>query len=406
MKASAHAARRNLEPVSLPRPIRAAFVSHNSHMIMGGQRSMVALIEHLDRAVVHPLAIVPEPGELADRLRALDCPVAHVPLQKIKPRAAAAVWRSIRIVRALLARERVDIVAPDAARDAFTCGLARLGTPTRMVWFVRLTSRNALDPINQFLAHGMIGDSDDTKRRFWSLPAIQDRHRTILGGVDLRLFRPAEDRAALRARLGVPADRVVALYAGQVREQKGVLDIVDAVARLAREAPSAPLPLLIVAGTPVGDGIRERIEARIAAARIGDHVRLLPHQPNIHEWMQAADLFVSGSHQHTEGMSRVLYEAMACGAAVIATDIPGNRDALTPETGILVPEKSPERIAAALHDLAADPTRRAALREHGIQHVRATFDIRQHARSVERCFADVLRGAGHGRRAVRPSRDG
>jgi len=401
-----HAPPRTRDPELLPPPIRVAFVSHNSHTIMGGQRSMVALIEHLDRTVVRPLAIVPEPGELTDRLRGLDCPVTHVPLQKIKPRTAPAVWRSIRIVRALLARERVDIVAPDAARDAFTCGLARLGTPTRMVWFVRLTSRNTLDSINQFLAHGMIGDSDDTKRRFWNLPGIQARHRTILGGVDLRLFRPAEDRAALRTRLGLPADRVVALYAGQVREQKGVLDIVDAMVWLTRESPSTPPPLLIVAGTPVGDGILERIEARIAVARLRNHVRILPHQPNIHEWMQAADLFVSGSHRHTEGMSRVLYEAMACGAPVIATDIPGNRDALTSETGILVPEKSPQRIAAALHDLAADPARRAALREHGIRHARAIFDIRKHARGVEQCFEDVLRHSRLGGAAGRPSGDG
>ncbi len=405
MRAPAPGARPLLDPVTLP-PIRVAFVSHNSHMIMGGQRSMVALIEHLDRTVVRPLAIVPEPGELADRLRALDCPVTHVPLQKIKLRTTAAVWRSIRIVRALLAREQVDIVAPDAARDALTCGLARLGTPTRMVWFVRLTARDPLDAINQFLAHGMIGDSDATKRRFWNLPSIQARHRTIVGGVDLRLFRPAADRAALRARLGLPADRIVVLYAGQVREQKGVLDVVDAVARLARESPAAPLPFLVVAGTPVGTDILDRIAARVAQTRLRDHVRVVPHQPNIHEWMQAADLFVSGSHQHTEGMSRVLYEAMACGAAVIATDIAGNRDALTPETGILVPEKSPERIAAALHDLATDPMRRAALREHGLRHVRATFDIREHARRVERCFADVLRHSGHRRAAVRPSWDG
>ncbi len=386
-----------------PPPIRVAFVSHNSHMIMGGQRSMVALIEHLDRSVVEPLGIVPHPGELADRLRSLDCPVVHVPLQKIKPRTAAAVWRSIRVVRRLLAERRVDIVAPDAARDAFTCGLARLGTPSRMVWFVRLTSRDPLDSINQFLADGIIGCSADTRRRFWRVPAIRAKHRTILEGADPRVYRPAEDRAALRARLGLPADAVVVLYAGQVRAQKGVLDILDATALLKRDLPPARMPLLLVIGTPVGHDILDRIHARIAAGGIGAHVRILPHQPSAHEWMQAADILVSGSHQHTEGLSRVLYEAMGCGAAVIATDIAGNRDALTPETGILVPERSPPAIARALGALLDDPARRAALGAQGVRRMREVFDIRQHARGVERYLLEVLRRRAA---AVRPSPTG
>jgi glycosyltransferase involved in cell wall biosynthesis len=377
-----------------------AFVSHNSHMIMGGQRSMVALIEHLDRTVVAPLAIVPEPGELADRLRALDCPVTHVPLQKIKPRTAAAVWRSIGILRAVFAEQRVDIVAPDAARDAFTCGLARVGTPTRMVWFVRLTSRDPLDVINQFLADGIIGCSADTRRRLWRVRPIRKKHRTILEGADPRVFRPAADRPALRARLGLPGDRVVLLYAGQVRAQKGVLDIVDALALLGRDLPAERMPLLLVIGTPVERDILARIDERIAAGGVAAHVQVLPHQSGVHEWMQAADILVSGSHQHTEGLSRVLYEAMGCGSAVIATDIAGNRDALTPETGILVPEKSPAAIARAVRVLLDDPARRAALGARGVRRMRDVFDIRQHARGVERYFREVLRGPTA---AVRPS---
>ena len=70
-------------------PVRVAFVSHYSHLRMGGQRSMALLIEHLDRRVVTPLAICPEPGELANHLARLDCPVMHVPLQPIKPRTSS-----------------------------------------------------------------------------------------------------------------------------------------------------------------------------------------------------------------------------------------------------------------------------------------------------------------------------
>lgn len=368
-------------------PLHVAFVSHNDHLRMGGQRSMALLIEHLDRSRIRPLAIVPRAGELSRHLEGLDCPVAYVALHKIKPRTLPGVWRSIRALRRLFAERRVDVVIPDAARDALVCGLAKLGTRTKMIWFMRLTSRDTLDRINQALADAMMGDSDDTKRRL--SPRARARHRTIVGGVDPKVFRPVPDRSPLRQRLGLPEERFVLLYAGQIREQKGVLDILDGMALLARELPPARVPLLVVAGTPVGTGIMDQIGERVAAAGLGDHVRVLPQQQNIHEWMQAADAFVSGSHEHTEGMSRVLYEAMACGAAVIGTDVAGNRDALTPESGILVPQKSPAEIARAVRRLVEDPERRAAYQTAGVRRARESFDIARHAREVERFCLEV-----------------
>src|SRR5947207_2731853 len=220
---------------------------------MGGQRSMALLIEHLDRRVIAPLAICPGPGALTDHLTALDCPVFHVPLHPIKPRTLPRVWRAARRIRTLLRERAIDFLAPDAPRDALTCGLAKLGTSTKLVWLVRMTARDPLDPILERLADGLIGDSDATRERF------------------------------SRTRL------------------------------------------------------------------------------------------VSGSHQDTEGMSRVLYEGMACGAVPVATDIRGNRDAVTPDTGLLVPERSPADLARALTLLLAHPQRLAELRAAGAQRVQNAF---------------------------------
>jgi glycosyltransferase involved in cell wall biosynthesis len=113
----------------------------------------------------------------------------------------------------------------------------------------------------------------------------------------------------------------------------------------------------------------------------------------VERWMQAADILVSGSHEDTEGMSRVLYEAMACGAVPVATDIRGNRDAITPQSGVLVPEHDPGAIAAAVQALQADAPRRAALSAAGVRRARERFDIRLHARAVEAFYRAVLSGS-------------
>jgi len=372
-------------------PIHAAFVSHHPHLRMGGQRSMALLIEHLDRRVVEPLAICPGPGELTDHLHALGCPVVHIPLHHIKPRTLLAVWKSSRRVRALLRERAIDIIAPDAPRDALTCGLAKLGTRTKMVWFVRLTARHNLDPILERLADGMIGVSDATRLRFSASRRVSTRYRIIFDGVDLRQFQPAEDRAALRRALNLPVERFVLLFVGQVKEGKGVLDIVDAMAQLVAANRPGPRPLLLVIGTPTPPAILDEIARRTRAHKIASDVRVLPQQSGIHRWIQAADVLVSGSHQDTEGLSRVLFEAMACGTVPVATDIRGNRDALSPETGILVPERAPAAIARAVEDLmGASPERLATMRAAGLRRARETFDIRLHARGVEAFYRDIL----------------
>lgn len=372
-------------------PLRVAFVSHHPHMQMGGQRSMALLIEHLDRRLVEPLAICPGPGELTDYLTALGCPVVHIPLHHIKPRTLPAVWRSSRRIRALLAERAIDIIAPDAPRDALACGLAKLGTQTKMVWFVRMTAGHNLDPIVERLADGFIGDSDGVRRRFSKSARVSARYRTIVGGVDLQRFRPADDRAALRRALGLPQDRFILLFVGQVKQAKGVLDIVDALGLLRAAPPPGPRPLLVVVGSPDPPAILSEIAERARAHGVSDDLRVLPQQPEIWRWMQAADVLVSGSHQDTEGMSRVLYEAMACGAVPVATDIRGNRDALTPETGVLVPERSPADIASAVTRLMTHPDELAARAARGPARARERFDIRQHARDVTSFYLELVR---------------
>ena len=374
-------------------PLRVAFVSHHSHLRMGGQRSMALLIEHLDRRRLEPLVICPGPGELADRLEAIDCRVVHIPLYHVKPRTLRRIWASSRRIRAVLRDRAIDIIAPDAARDALTCGLAKLGTATKMVWFVRLTAKYPLDPLLERLADGLIGVSNDTRRRFRPCRRVAAKYRTILDGADLRLFRPPADRRALRRRLALPVDRPVLIFVGQVKETKGVLDIVDAMAALRREAENAEMPLLLVIGTPSPPEIVGQIGQRAADGGVAGDVQVLPQQRDIHEWMQAADLLISGSHEDTEGLSRVLYEAMACGTVPVATDIRGNRDALTAATGVLVPERTPLEMARAIRFLLDDPIRRARMGAAGIARARDLFDIQRHARQVEEFYADVVERA-------------
>jgi len=355
---------------------------------------MALLIEHLDRQLVEPLAICPEPGELTDHLRALNCPVIHIPLYHIKPRTLRSVWRSSRAIRQVLRQRSVDIIAPDASRDAVTCGLAKLGTPTKMVWFIYQTGHHRLDPLLERVADGMIGESSDAGRRFSAGARRRGKYTVIHGGSDLRLFTPpaGDDRRAARAALqaGLPEDRRLLLFVGQIKGAKGVLDIVDSLSLLRRELPRDRMPFLLIVGTPDPPEILDEITRRAAAGGVASDIRVLPQQQHIERWIQAADLLMSGSHQDTEGMSRVLHEAMACGTVPIGTNIRGNREALTPETGILVPERAPAELARAVIELLSDPARLARMRAAAVQRAHDLFDVRSYADNVTRFYLKVL----------------
>lgn len=379
------------------KPLSVAFVSHYPHLRMGGQRSMALLIEHIDRRVIEPMAICPGPGDLTDHLQALGCAVVHIPLHPIKPRTLGAVWTSVQRIRALLRERAIDIIAPDSPRDALTCGIAKLGTSTKLVWFVQVTGHDRLDPILERLADGIIGVCDAARQRFSTTPRVGARYRTILGGADLSRFNLPRDRGALRRELGLPTDRAVLVFVGQVTEAKGILDIVEAFGLL----PEAR-PLLVIIGTPHPPEIAREIEARARAAGAWEGIRMLGQREDVYRWMQAADLLVSGSHEDTEGMSRVLFEAMACGVVPVATDIRGNREALTPDTAVLVPERSPAELGRAVMTLLGHPERLSTMRSAGVRRARETFDIKQHARRVEAfCMAVVGRGGRGNERAER-----
>ena len=73
--------------------------------------------------------------------------------------------------------------------------------------------------------------------------------------------------------------------------------------------------------------------------------------------VRAADVVVVPSRY--DGMALVLLEAMACGAAIVATQVPGS--SALGDAGEIVPVEDPRALAEAVDRLLADPDRRRSL---------------------------------------------
>jgi glycosyltransferase involved in cell wall biosynthesis len=110
----------------------------------------------------------------------------------------------------------------------------------------------------------------------------------------------------------------------------------------------------------VGDG-PQRPSLENLAARLGvaSSTRFLGHLDGARDWLAAFDVYVNSSV--SEGVSLTILEAMAAGLPVIATRVGGTPEVVDATCGRLVPPKDPAGLAAALVELALDPTLRRDL---------------------------------------------
>ena len=244
------------------------------------------------------------------------------------PDGVAAVWLG----------RRLGVPVVLTARGSDVTQIAQMPGPGRMV-SAAVRAAAAVITVSAALRDGVI-----------ALGAVPERVTVLRNGVDLQAFRPPTDRVAARAALGLTRPALISV--GHLIPRKGHDLTVRAMALL----PEWELVIL-------GEGPeRPALEALIRTLGVQDRVRLLGARPHgqLAACYGAADLMVLASSR--EGWANVLLESMACGTAVVASDIPGNPEVVgCRDAGVIVP-RSAEGIAAGVRDLWAAMPARAATR--------------------------------------------
>jgi starch synthase len=129
--------------------------------------------------------------------------------------------------------------------------------------------------------------------------------------------------------------------------------------------------------------------ASLTATRQGVHLisGMLP-KPEVIQLLSHARVFCCPSVYEPLGI--VNLEAMACGAAVVASRVGGIPEVVADgETGLLVPPDDPPALAAALNELLADPTRAAQLGAAGRKRAVAEFGWPQIAAQTAELYREL-----------------
>jgi len=200
-----------------------------------------------------------------------------------------------------------------------------------------------------------------------------ERIEVLRNGVDLQLFRPV-DRDAARRTLGF--SRTTLLSVGLLIPRKGH----DLVIQALRHLPEMDLIV-------IGDGPeRGSLGSLARQSGAGDRVRFVGAlaQDELRSYYGAADALVLASSR--EGWANVLLESMACGTPVVASEAGGSPEVVAaPEAGVLMAERTPHAVAAAVRRLFADCPDRAATRRYAEK-----FSWEETTRGQLRLFESVL----------------
>lgn len=207
-------------------------------------------------------------------------------------------------------------------------------------------------------------------------------------GVDTEAFTP-DGPVADRSR----RPRLVVL--GRLVRRKGVDEVIEAL----RRVPGAEL---VVAGgsTRVDDPDAQRLRDLAAASGVADRVRLIGpvSRSRVPALLRSADAVVCVPWYEPFGI--VPLEAMACGRPVVASAVGGFQDTVVDQvTGLLVPPRRPDLLAAALRGLLGSPTRGTAFGIAGRDRVLARYGWDRVAAATASVYADVV-GAQTGRGTV------
>lgn len=362
--------------------------------IGGSQRQLAHLLAGMDRDRWQPeLAYFREHSFLVDALVQAGIPVHHLPKRgRLDPRfliAYAALLRrgDYALVHAFsLTAELWTVLAARASgRHPVLIASERNQYLDKPAWYWRL-KRFILGHCAAAIANSKAGAL--ATAGYTGLPV--SRFDTVVNGVDHMPPIAPDDREALRRRLGVPADRVLGLFAGRLVAQKNLDCLVAALATLAPEQR----PWIALAGH---GPLRRQLEQLARAAGVAADMHFLGECSDTVRLMQAADFLVLPSR--FEGQSNALLEAMAAGCPVIASAVGGTPELVQDgRTGLLFAPGSVAALSACMARLCADPALRARLSGQAREHVARAHAVPTMVAATtavyERCLLHRAAGTG------------
>ncbi len=222
--------------------------------------------------------------------------------------------------------------------------------------------------------------------------AEADKFVTIYSGMDVQPFIDSgQHREQTRRRLGFSAEHIVVGKIARLFELKGHEFVIAA----ARDIVDANRNVRFLF---VGDGVfRQRLEQQIRESGLEAHFVFtgLVDPSEIPALIGAMDLLVHASLR--EGLARALPQALLAGKPAVSFDIDGAREVVIDgETGRLLAAKDCSGLAAAIGELANNPSLRQTMGEQGQRRFAEQFSHQHMSQTIRDLYESILSANGEG----------
>ena len=349
----------------------------------GGQE--IRILEETGRLLArgHRVLIACQPQSrilVEARKKGLECQAVRM-RGSFDPLAMGALRRIIR-------QDKIDIVHTHSSIDSWLAlGAKFLGFPVVRSRHVSIPVHK--DPVRTFVYRhisDVIITSGETIRQMVlaSTGVSPEKVVSIPAGVDLQKFRPDNSGESVRAEFGIGPSAPLVGMVGMLRGSKGHEFFVRAAEKVLVKAPEARFLV-------VGDGSRrEGVTRLVRELGLQQKVILTGYRKDIPEVMAALDILVLASVR-TEATSQVIPQAYATGKPVVATQVGGVAEVVTPgATGVLVPPRDVGALAQGVLTLLEDSDLARRMGEAGRKFAEQHLSIEKMMAATEAVYRNLL----------------
>lgn len=351
----------------------------------GSERQCAETARALDRSLFEPhVAAMRDTGLRAEELRAVAVPVTCFPVRSF---GNLSLLTGAARMGAYLACHRIQVVHTfDVPMNVFGVPAARFfRTPvvisSQRSYRTLISGRlRHLLRLTDLLVDAVVVNCQAMRRHLIEderVPAA--KIRLCYNGLNTEVFRP---RPGPRPEILRDASLVIGAVCA-LRPEKDLATLVTAFARVRPFQPG--LKLLIVGSGSVLPGL----EQHSRALGVRQDCVFEPATADVARWLRAIDIFVLPSL--SEALSNSLMEAMACGCAVVASQVGGNPEIVYPgKTGLLFPAGDAGSLAATLKELLENQEFRLSLAAAGSSFIERNFSLSQAAQRMEEIYREMV----------------